>query len=85
MDNQQSFSLSLAALHHIQSFNYISDCGLQRVLTRFVPMELHEKDIQIETTLSKPPSLTFRSLKITYSQLRLGKPYRYNDPTALVQ
>lgn len=45
MDNQQSFKLAVAAQHHIQSFNFISDCGLQKILNRFVPMELHEKDI----------------------------------------
>lgn len=38
MENQQSFKLSLASHHHIQSFNYISDCGLQNILNRFVPM-----------------------------------------------
>lgn len=45
MENQQSFKLAVAAQHHIQSFNFISDCGLQKILNRFVPMELHEKDI----------------------------------------
>jgi len=45
MDHQQSFKLALASHHHIQSFNYISEKGLEKVLTHFVPMELHEKDI----------------------------------------
>jgi DNA-directed RNA polymerase beta subunit len=30
-------------------------------------------------------NLSFKSLRLTFTQLRLGKPYRYNDPTALVQ
>jgi hypothetical protein len=86
MENQQSFKLALAAQHHIQSFNYISDCGLQKILNRFVPMELHEKDIIPELTSHKnPPNLNFKELKLTYTQLRLGRPYRYNDPSALVQ
>jgi hypothetical protein len=85
MDNQQSFKLALAAQHHIQSFNYISDNGLQKILNRFIPMELHDKDILPELTAHKNLNLTFKSLKLTYTQLRLGKPYRYNDPTALVQ
>lgn len=86
MDNQQSFSLGLAAQHHIQSFNYISHAGLHNILTHFVPMELHDKDLLPELpNNNKTPSLPFRSLKITYSQLRLGKPYRFNDPTALTQ
>jgi DNA-directed RNA polymerase I subunit RPA2 len=83
--DQQSFRLGLAAQHHIQSFNYISDCGLQKILGHFVPMELHDKDLLPDTPALKVPALPFRSLKLSYSQLRLGKPYRYNDPTALTQ
>ena len=49
-------------------------------------MELHDKDLLPELpTSNKAPSLPFHSLKISYSQLRLGKPYRFNDPTALTQ
>jgi len=36
--DQQSFKLSLAAAHHIQSFNYITDGGFDKVLARFTPM-----------------------------------------------
>lgn len=85
MENQQCFKLAVAAQHHIQSFSFISDSGLQKILNRFVPMELHEKDILPEMTAHKAPNLTFKSLKLTYSQLRIGKPYRYNDPSALTQ
>lgn len=74
--------MALAAQHHIQSFNYITDSGLQKVLSRFVPMELNEKDLANE---NKTPNINFKSLKLTYTQLRIGKPYRFNDPTALVQ
>jgi len=38
MEDQQSLNLSLAAQHHIESFNYISDNGLQKILNYFVPM-----------------------------------------------
>jgi DNA-directed RNA polymerase I subunit RPA2 len=34
---------------------------------------------------NKPPPLPFQSLQLTYSQLRVGKPYRHNDPNALTQ
>jgi len=48
-------------------------------------MQLHEKDILLELANHKSVPLNFKSLKITYTQLRIAKPYRFNDPTALNQ
>ena len=45
MENQQSYKLSLAAAHHIQSFNHIYDSGLDKLLYYLQPMELHENDL----------------------------------------
>jgi hypothetical protein len=36
-------------------------------------------------TAHKPITSPFKSLKISYSQLRIGQPFRFNDPTALTQ
>jgi DNA-directed RNA polymerase I subunit RPA2 len=83
--DQQSFKLSVAAAHHIQSFNYITDAGLNRLLARFIPMELNLSDIHADHPNNKSVTLPFRSIKITYSQLKIGQPYRFNDPTALHQ
>ena len=43
--DQQSFKLSVAASHHIESFNFMIQDGLNKVLTYFTPMELHQTDI----------------------------------------
>ena len=85
MDQQQSFKLSLAAAHHIQSFNYIIDEGLNRILARFTPMELNQADILADNANNKALKLPYNSIKITYSQFKLGHPYRFSDPTALTQ
>lgn len=39
--HQQSYKLALAAAHHIESFNNIYENGLQRILQRLIPMEIH--------------------------------------------
>jgi DNA-directed RNA polymerase I subunit RPA2 len=83
--DQQSFKLSLAAAHHIQSFNYLIDGGLNKVLARFTPMELNQADILHENPNNRALKLPYHSIKITYSQLKLGQPYRFSDPTALTQ
>lgn len=41
MDNQQSFKLALAAAHHVESFNFIYEQGLSKILHYLQPMELH--------------------------------------------
>lgn len=82
--DQQSFKLALASAHHIQSFNFIGDSGLAKTLAYFTPMELNQADIPNDI-LSKLPSLPFRSFKISFSQLKINQPYRFNDPTALHQ
>lgn len=48
-------------------------------------MELNFADIPPENVQGKPIAVPFRSLKLSYSQLKLGQPYRFNDPTALHQ
>lgn len=49
-------------------------------------MELHERDLQIEAAAHKaPPTMPYRSFKLSYAQLRIGRPYRSNDPAALLQ
>ena len=83
--DQQSFRLSLAAQHHIQSFNYAISEGLDKVLTHFVPMEVHQRDAAVELPSNRQGALPFQSLQITYSQLRIGRPYRAQDPNALIQ
>lgn len=83
--DQQSFKLALAAAHHIQSFNFITDTGLNKTLAYFTPMELNLADIPHEQLQNKVAALPFKSIKISYSQLKLGQPYRFNDPTALHQ
>lgn len=45
MENQQSYKLSLAAAHHVESFNSIYEQGLTKILHYLQPMELHEKDL----------------------------------------
>lgn len=45
MENQQSYKLSLAAAHHVESFNFIYEQGLTKILHYLQPMELHEKDL----------------------------------------
>lgn len=82
--DQQSFKLSLASAHHIQSFNFISDSGLAKTLAHFTPMEINLSDIP-QDILNKPTAVPFKSLKISFSQLKVGQPYRFNDPTALHQ
>ena len=83
MDQQSSFKLSVAAAHHIQSFNYLIDSGLNKLLNRFTPMELNLTDLIGEHPSLK--NLPFRSLKVTYSHFKIGQPYRFDDPTALLQ
>lgn len=38
MDNQQSYKLSVAASHHIESFNFIYEQGLSKILNYLSPM-----------------------------------------------
>ena len=85
--DQQSFKLSLAASHHIQSFNFMLQSGINQVLNHFNPMELHPSDLSHDHShpQTKHQVLPFNSLKITFSQLRVGQPYRFNDPSALHQ
>lgn len=86
MENQQSYKLALAAAHHIRSFDYIYDRGLDRILHYLQPMELHERDLSPEITNNKHPyHLPFSSIKLSISHLEIGKPFRCNDPTALYQ
>ena len=82
--DQQSFKLAVAASHHIQSFNFMVKTGIDKILTHFVPMELNQADIAQEVNAKHPP-LHFNSIKITFSQVKLGHPYRFNDPTAIHQ
>lgn len=81
--DQQSFKLALAASHHVQSFNFITEAGLAKTLSHFVPMELNQADISPEHLQGK--TLPFRSIKITFNQLKLGQPYRFNDPNVIHQ
>jgi hypothetical protein len=48
MDNQQSYKLAVAAAHHVESFNFIYEQGLAKILHYLQPMELHEKDLSPE-------------------------------------
>ena len=82
--DQQSFKLAVAASHHIQSFNFMVKTGIDNILNHFVPMELNQTDIAQEVNAKHQP-LHFNSIKITFSQLKLGLPYRFNDPTAIHQ
>lgn len=78
--------MALAASHHIQSFNHIYRQGLEKLLHYLQPMELHEDDLAPEITNNKSPyNLPFKYLKLSFSHLEIGKPFRSNDPTALVQ
>jgi hypothetical protein len=47
-------------------------------------MEIYEKDVINEAT-NKAILVPFKSLKLSYENLKIGKPYRQDDPTALVQ
>ena len=67
MNHQQSYKLSLAASHHIESFNYMVQTGLNKMLTHFVPMELNQADILHDQNRDKNIHLPFNSLKITFS------------------
>ena len=78
--DQQSFKLSLAAAHHINSFNYCTSKALEHMLTNFSPMELFSADLPPEHK-----QLPFSQIKITFTQLKIGQPYRFNDPTAVHQ
>ena len=49
-------------------------------------MELHEDDLAPEITNNKSPyNLPFKYIKLSFSHLEIGKPFRTNDPTVLVQ
>jgi DNA-directed RNA polymerase I subunit RPA2 len=84
MENQQSYKLGLASSHHIQSFNYIYNEGLQKLLHYLQPMELHEQDLEPEMN-KVAMKLPFSFIKLSFSHLEIGKPFRSNDPKALVQ
>ena len=83
--DQQSFKLSLAASHHIESFNYIVKTGINKVLSHLDPMELNQTDINHENLTQKNLPVPFNTIKIHFSQLKLGQPYKFNDPTAIHQ
>jgi len=83
MIDQQSFKLALASSHHIQSFNYMVQQGLNKMLTYFTPMELNPTDLAQDH--NKNIHTPFNNLKITFTGLKLGQPYRFNDPTAIHQ
>lgn len=86
MDNQQSYKLSLAAAHHVESFNFIYEQGLAKILHYLQPMELHEKDLAPEITQNKNNfNLPFKSIKLSISNLEIGKPFRCNDSSVLYQ
>lgn len=38
MDNQQSYKLAVAAAHHVESFNFIYEQGLNKLLSYLSPM-----------------------------------------------
>ncbi len=48
-------------------------------------MEIHEKDFSPDNASNKHAIIPFKSFKISFEDLRIGKPYRLNDPTSLVQ
>jgi DNA-directed RNA polymerase I subunit RPA2 len=81
--DQQSFRLSLAAAHHLQSFNFMAGPGLNKMLNHFTPMELNSHDLAHDA--NKPLPTPFQMFKLTFSQLKIGQPYRFNDPTAIHQ
>ena len=86
MDNQQSYKLALAAAHHVESFDFIYEQGLAKILHYLQPMELHEKDLSPEITQNKNTfNIPFNSIKLSISHLEIGKPFRCNDPTVLYQ
>ncbi len=70
MDNQQSYKLAVAAAHHIESFNFIYEQGLKKLLHYLQPMELHEKDFSPEVTQNKNNfNIPFKSIKLSISHL----------------
>ena len=83
--DQQSFKLSVAASHHIESFNYLIQTGLNKVLNYFTPMELNQTDLASDHTSTKPLTLPCSSIKLTFSQLKVGQPYKFNDTNAIHQ
>jgi hypothetical protein len=72
----------LAAHHHIDSFNYIFREGLNKLLQYLSPMELLSKEIVLD---GKQLPLPFSSLKLSFSKIVIGKPFKANDPRALTQ
>ena len=47
-------------------------------------MEINEKDIVSENQ-TKELTLPFKSFKLGFADMKLGKPFRSNDPTVLEQ
>ena len=71
--------LKMAAAHHIESFDFIYDQGLKRIVQNLSPMELQKGEIQIENKIVYFP---FHKLKVSFENIVIGKPLQTNDPTA---
>lgn len=74
--------LKLAAHHHIESFNYIGRTGLNRLVQNLSPMELLNREAVVE---GKAIVLPFGSIKLSFSSVIIGKPFKLNDPSASTQ
>ncbi len=63
----QATLLKTAAFHHIDSFNYIYDTGLQKLVQYIQPIEII-KDKE-ESATSRPSFLPFKNMKIWFEDL----------------
>ena len=48
-------------------------------------MELNQTDLASDHTSTKPLTLPCNSIKLTFSQLKVGQPYKFNDTNAIHQ
>jgi DNA-directed RNA polymerase I subunit RPA2 len=71
---EQAPGLQGAALHHIESFNFLIEKGLASIPQHLAPVEI-----------SRSGRMGFSECSIGINSLRLGRPIKSNDPTATDQ
>ena len=70
------------AAHHIDSFNYMIDTGLQKIAEHMTPVEIHATEKVMSTLEDKKYFFPFTRLKVSIPELKLGFPQKPDEDMA---
>ena len=79
--NDLATELKHVSRHHVDSFNYFIDRGLESIAESMTPVEIHATKKVLDQMEDKKYFFPFKKLKIAIPELRLGFPSKPSDLT----